>query len=45
MYPRSIPRRRQAAEFKAKVLAGCNDTDASIKAMALAHGLDILVRK
>ena len=46
MYPRSTPRRRHAAEFKAKVLAACNEPGASISAVALAHGLnDNQVRK
>ncbi len=46
MQPRSTPRRRHDAEFKAKVLAACNEPGASIAAVALAHGLNAnLVRK
>ena len=40
MNPRSTPRRRNAIEFKAKVLAACNEPGASISAVALAHGLN-----
>ena len=46
MQPRSTPRRRHDAEFKAKVLAACSEPGASIAAVALAHGLNAnLVRK
>ena len=46
MYSRSAPRRRHSAEFKAKVLAACDEPGASISGVALAHGLNAnLVRK
>src|ERR1700675_3377770 len=46
MYSRSAPRRRHGAEFKAKVLAACEEPDASISGVALAHGLNAnLVRQ
>lgn len=46
MYSRSAPRRRHGAEFKAKVLAACDEPGASISAVALAHGLNAnLVRQ
>ena len=46
MYSRSAPRRRHGAEFKAKVLADCDEPGASISAVALAHGLNAnLVRQ
>jgi transposase len=46
MYSRSAPRRRHGAEFKAKVLAACDEPDASISGVALAHGLNAnLVRQ
>ena len=40
MYSRSAPRRRHDAEFKAKVLADCDEPGASISGVALAHGLN-----
>ena len=40
MYSRSAPRRRHGAEFKAKVLADCDEPGASISGVALAHGLN-----
>ena len=44
--PATAARRRHSAEFKAKVLAACNQPGASISAVALAHGLNAnLVRK
>ena len=46
MYSRSAPRRRHGAEFKAKVLAACDEPGASISGVALAHGLNAnLVRQ
>jgi transposase len=46
MYSRSAPRRRHDAEFKAKVLADCDEPGASISGVALAHGLNAnLVRQ
>ncbi|MEO6745514.1 MAG: transposase [Caldimonas sp.] len=46
MYSRSAPRRRHGVEFKAKVLADCNEPGASISGVALAHGLNAnLVRQ
>jgi transposase len=46
MHPNSRPRRVHSAEFKAAVLAACNDPGASIAGVALAHGLNAnLVRK
>jgi transposase len=46
MYSRSAPRRRHGAEFKAKVLADCDEPGASISGVALAHGLNAnLVRQ
>ena len=46
MYSRSAPRRRHGAEFKAKVLAACDEPGASISGVALAHGLNTnLVRQ
>ena len=46
MYSRSAPRRRHGAEFKAKVLADCDEPGASISAVALAHALNAnLVRQ
>jgi transposase len=46
MYSRSAPRRRHGAEFKTKVLAACDEPDASISGVALAHGLNAnLVRQ
>jgi transposase len=45
MQPRS-QRRRHGAEFKAQVLAQCQEPGASVAAVALAHGLNVnLVRK
>lgn len=40
MHSNPIPRRRHSAEFKAKVLAACNEPGASVAAVALAHGLN-----
>jgi transposase len=34
------PRRRHAAELKARVLGACNEPGASVAAVALAHGLN-----
>ena len=46
MYSRSAPRRRHGVEFKAKVLAACDEPGASISGVALAHGLNAnLVRQ
>ena len=46
MHSKSAPRRRHSAEFKAEVLAACDEPGASISAVALAHGLNAnLVRK
>ena len=46
MYSRSAPRRRHGVEFKAKVLAACDEPGASISGIALAHGLNAnLVRQ
>ena len=46
MYSRSAPRRRHGAEFKARVLAACDEPGASISGVALAHGLNAnLVRQ
>jgi len=46
MYSRSASRRRRGAEFKAKVLAACDEPGASISGVALAHGLNAnLVRQ
>jgi transposase len=46
MYSRSAPRRRHGVEFKAKVLAACDEPGASIAGVALAHGLNAnLVRQ
>jgi transposase len=46
MHSRSAPRRRHSAEFKAEVLAACEQPGASISGVALAHGLNAnLVRK
>ncbi len=46
MHPKSGPRRRHSDEFKAKVLAACDEPGASISGVALAHGLNTnLVRK
>ena len=50
MHSRSATRRRHSAEFKAEVLAACEQPDASVSAvalaLALAHGLNTnLVRK
>lgn len=45
MQPRS-QRRVHSAEFKAQVLAECQQSDASVAAVALAHGLNVnLLRK
>ena len=40
MQTKSAPRRRHAAELKARVLAACNEPGASVAAIALAHGLN-----
>ena len=46
MYSRSAPRRRHGAEFKAKVLADCDEPGASVSGVAMAHGLNAnLVRQ
>jgi transposase len=46
MHPKSDPRRRHSDEFKAKVLAACDEPGVSISRVALAHGLNTnLVRK
>lgn len=46
MYSRSASRRRHGAEFKAKVLAACDEPGASISGVALVHGLNAnLVRQ
>ena len=46
MHPNSGPRRRHGDEFKAKVVAACDEPGASISGVALAHGLNAnLVRK
>ena len=46
MHPKSGPRRRHSDELKAKVLAACDEPDASISRVALEHGLNTnLVRK
>lgn len=46
MHPNTAPRRVHDAQFKAAVLAACNEPGASISAVALAHGLNAnLVRK
>ena len=46
MYSRSAPRRHHGSEFKARVLADCDEPGASISAVALAHGLNAnLVRQ
>ena len=40
MQIKSTPRRRHAAELKARVLAACDEPGASVAAIALAHGLN-----
>jgi transposase len=46
MHSNPAPLRRHSAELKAKVLAVCNESGASIAAVALSHGLNAnLVRK
>jgi len=40
MHSRNTSRRRHDAEFKAKVLAACNEPGASVAAVALSHGLN-----
>ena len=46
MYSRSAPRRRHGMEFKAEVLAACDEPGASVSGVALAHGLNAnLVRQ
>ena len=40
MYSRSSPRRHHGAEFKATVLAACNEPGASVAAVAQAHGVN-----
>ena len=46
MHPKSQVRRVHSAQFKAAVLAACNEPGASIAAVALANGLNAnLVRK
>jgi len=46
MHPKSSSRRTHGAEFKAQVLAECQQPGASVAAIALAHGLNVnLLRK
>jgi transposase len=46
MHPNSKPRRVYDAPFKTQVMAECQRPDASVAAVALAHGLNVnLVRK
>lgn len=40
MYSRANPRRRHDAEFKAAVVAACDEPGASVAAVAQAHGLN-----
>lgn len=40
MHPKSLIRRTHSPEFKAQVLAACQQPGASIAAVALAHGLN-----
>ena len=40
MYSRSNPRRCHSAEFKAAVMAACDEPGASVAAVAQAHGLN-----
>ena len=40
MQIKSAPRRRHAAELKARVLTACDEPGASVAAIALAHGLN-----
>lgn len=40
MHSNPASRRRHSAEFKAKVLAACNEPGASVAAVALAHDLN-----
>jgi len=37
---RKLPRRRYGADFKARVLAQCEEPDASVARVALAHGVN-----
>jgi transposase len=46
MHPNPVPRRQHSAEFKAQVVACCNEPGASIASVALSHSLNAnLVRK
>lgn len=46
MHPNRSSRRVHSAEFKARILAECRQPDASISAVAIAHGLNTnVVRK
>ena len=46
MHPNSSSRRVHSAEFKAQILAECRQPDASVSAVAIAHGLNAnVVRK
>ncbi|MDM0042811.1 transposase [Variovorax sp. J22G21] len=46
MHPKHSNRRVHSAEFKARVLAECRQPDASVSAVAIAHGLNTnVVRK
>lgn len=40
MHPKPLVRRTHSPEFKARVLAACRQTSASIAAVALAHGIN-----
>ena len=40
MHPKSLIRRTHSSEFKAQVLAACQQPGASIAAVSLAHGLN-----
>ena len=40
MHPKSVLRRHHSDEFKAQVLAACDEPGASISGIALAHGLN-----
>jgi transposase len=46
MHPNTSSRRVHSAEFKARILAECRQPDASVSAVAIAHGLNTnVVRK
>jgi len=46
MHPNRSSRRVHSAEFKAQILAECRQPDASVSAVAIAHGLNTnVVRK